>query len=165
MKMRVEFYKGDGGRLCGWVAKPPKRRAFEGTTMASGRDLPHDLAQFVIESTLGLQRGFWGLLANGATFKSVPGRRLTKPGRQLVRAHFEALNSVEEIANSHARAWRSGEGTPVGPALDAMLARWRALAVGDRLCVEWTVHRLAPVARTTEHHRPGRRPKREGRVC
>ena len=36
--------------------------------MASGRgDLPHDLAQFVVESTLELHHGFWGLLANGAS--------------------------------------------------------------------------------------------------
>ena len=69
MEMRVDFYKLDGGRLCGWVATPPKRRSFQGTTMAAGRDIPHDLGQFVVELALGLQEGFWGLLANGATFK------------------------------------------------------------------------------------------------
>jgi hypothetical protein len=50
--MRVEFSKDDGGRLCGWVAAPPKRRPFRGSTMAAGRDLPHDLTQFVIERAL-----------------------------------------------------------------------------------------------------------------
>jgi len=80
MGMQVVFYKVDNGRLCAWVATPPKRKRFQGTTMASGRDLPHDLAQFVVEATLGLQHGFWGLLANGATFKSVVGRRRTQPG-------------------------------------------------------------------------------------
>ena len=48
MDMHVEFYKVDEGRLCAWVATPPKRKPFQGTTMASGRDLPHDLAQFVV---------------------------------------------------------------------------------------------------------------------
>ena len=67
MEMRVDFYKLDGGRLCGWVATPPKRRSFQGTTMAAGRDIPHDLGQFVVELALGLQEGFWGLLAKGAT--------------------------------------------------------------------------------------------------
>jgi hypothetical protein len=55
--------------------------------MASGGNLPHDLTQFVVEATLGVQEGFWGLLANGATFESVAGRRSTKPGRQLIRPH------------------------------------------------------------------------------
>ena len=86
MRMRVEFYRSDDGRTCGWVATPPHRRPFEGTTMAAGRDLPHDLAQFVIESALDLREGFWGLLANGASFKSVPGRRATQPGLRRVRA-------------------------------------------------------------------------------
>ena len=57
--MDVVFYKEDDGRLCGWRAAPPKRRCFQGTTMASGRDLPHDLAQFVVEVTLGLERLVW----------------------------------------------------------------------------------------------------------
>jgi len=58
MEMRVDFYKLDGGRLCGWVATPPKRRSFQGTTMASGRDIPHDLGQFVVELALDLREGF-----------------------------------------------------------------------------------------------------------
>ena len=142
MGMRIEFYKVDGGRLCAWVAAPPKRRPFQGTTMASGRDLPHDLAQFVVELTLGLQEGFWGLLANGATFKSVPGRRLTKPGVALVRAHHAALMATEGVVNAHAEAWRRGTPTPAAAALDAMYARWRALPLGERLAVEWPTRRL-----------------------
>ena len=141
MGMQVGFYKVDDGRLCAWTATCPKRRRFQGTTMASGRNLPHDLAQFVVESTLGLHHGFWGLLANGATFESVR-RRRTKPGRQVIRMHHEALTATEHIVNSHVTAWRMGAPTPAGSALDAMLARWRALPVGDELCVEWTTRRL-----------------------
>jgi hypothetical protein len=157
MVMRVEFYRAGEGRLCGWVAAPPKRRPFQGTTMAAGRDLPHDLAQFVVELTLGLHEGFWGLLANGATFKSVPGRRLTRPGRHVVRAHFDALVAVEGVVNAHVAAWRRGDATPVGPALDAVYARWRALTEGGRLCVEWPVHRLQPVTRGVRLREGGRR--------
>ena len=141
-QMHVEFYKIDGGRLCGWVATPPKRRPFEGTTMASGKDIPHDLGQFVVEAALGLDEGFWGLLANGATFKSVPGRRLTKPGREIVRSHFAGLIATEGVVNEHVDRWRRGVDTPLKPALDAMYARWRALRVGETLSVEWAVHRL-----------------------
>src|SRR5262249_47574693 len=137
MNMGVAFYKVDGGRLCGWTATRPKGRPFEGTTMASGRDLPHDLAQFVVERALGLRRGFWGLLAAGATFKSVGGRRPTRPGREIIAAHRVSLQANEHIANAHVGAWRKGTVTPTAPALDAMCARWRALPVGEALHVEW----------------------------
>ena len=140
--MKVEFYKAGDGRLCGWVASPPKRRAFQGSTMAAGRDLPHDLTQFVIERELGIGDGFWGLLAHGAWFASVPGRRPTDQGRALVRAHGEALAAAEGVANMHYFAWRRGAATPVNAALEAMLARWRQLAEGERLILEWPVRRL-----------------------
>ncbi|HKO16516.1 MAG TPA: hypothetical protein VJU87_09765 [Gemmatimonadaceae bacterium] len=140
--MRVEFYKGDEGRLCGWVATPPKRRPFQGTTMAASRDLPHDLTQFLIERALDIRDGFWGLLANGGSFASVPGRRPTRAGRALVRAHQAALMTVEGVVNGHYYAWKRGAGTPVAAALDATYAGWLALANGDRLVLEWPVHRL-----------------------
>ena len=129
--MQVMFYKLDNGRLCSWTAVSSKRKRFQGSTMASGRDLPHDLAQFVIEDTLCLQHGFWGQLANGASFKSVPGRRRTQPGQQVIRAHSEALNAAEHLVNAHVAAWRTGAKTAVGPALDAMLVRWRAAPGGE----------------------------------
>ena len=135
--MQVGFYKADRGRLCGWTAAPPKRKRFQGTTMASGRYLPHDLAQFVVEKALGLDCGFWGLLAKGATFKSVPGRRPTRPGREIIRAHGGLLDRAEDLVNVHVNAWRAGAATPVGAALEAMLARWRALPLGEALHLEW----------------------------
>ena len=106
MIMRVDFYKADGGRLCGWIATPPHRRAFQGTTMAAGRDLPHDLTQFTIERALDIRDGFWGLLSHGGSFARVPGRRPTRPGRALVRADHAALVAVEGIVNGHCTARR-----------------------------------------------------------
>jgi hypothetical protein len=158
MVMRVEFYKGGEGRLCGWVATPPKRRPFQGSTMAAGRSLPHDLMQFVIERALDIREGFWGLLASGASFASVPGRRPTRPGRALVRAHHAALMAVEGVVNGHDLAWRRGEATPVGPALDAMYHRWRALADGERLVEEWPVHRLPEELLSGRRRQARRRP-------
>lgn len=135
--MRVAFYKVDGGRLCGWTAAPPKRKRFMGTTMASGRDIPHDLAQFVVERELGLDHGFWGVLARGGSFKSVPGRRQTQPGRQIIRVHRVELEEAEALVNAQVAAWKAGRVTPTGAALDAMLVRWRHLAVGDELHLSW----------------------------
>jgi hypothetical protein len=34
-------------------------------------------------------------------------------------------------------AWRTGAVTPVGPALQGMLARWRALRDGEELRLMW----------------------------
>jgi len=110
--------------------------------MASGHDLPHDVAQFVVEATLGLRHGFWGLLANGATFRSVVGRRRTQPGQQLISVHRKALRATEHLVNAHVAAWRSGASTLACPELDAMYARWRALPVGEELRVAWPTQRI-----------------------
>jgi hypothetical protein len=117
--------------------------------------LKQALAQFVVEAALGLEEGFWNLVANGASFKSIE-RRRTKPGRQLIADHRAELNEVEEIVNVHVAAWRDGDPTPVGPALDAMLARWRALRVGEELVVEWPTRRL-PRASTRVRTAPRQR--------
>jgi hypothetical protein len=157
MVMQVEFYKGGEGRLCRWIATPPKRRPFQGTTMAAGRDLPHDLTQYTIERALGIGDGFWGLLSHGASFASVPGRRPTQPGRALVRAHHAALVAVEGVVNRHYLAWQCGEATPMGPTLDAMYARWRALPEGERLILAWPVQPLPGEAPRSRPPRAGRR--------
>lgn len=158
MIMRVEFYKaGAEGRLCGWIATPPHRRPFQGSTMAAGRDLPHDLTQFTIERALEVRDGFWGLLAHGAWFASVPGRRPTQPGRAVVRAHHAALVAVEGVVNGHYLAWQHGEPTPLRGTLDAMYARWLALAEGERLALEWLVRPLPGPAPRSRPRRVGRR--------
>ena len=157
MIMRVEFYKGDEGRLCSWLATPPRRRAFQGSTMAAGRDVPHDLTQFTIERALDIRDGFWGLLAHGAWFASVPGRRPSEPGRALARAHHAALMAVEGTVNGHYLAWQRGEPTPLAPALDIMLARWRALPEGKPLLLEWPVQPLPGAATVSRMRRATRR--------
>ena len=62
--------------------------------MAAGADLPHDLATFVIEQALGIERGFWGCVAAGATFRSL-GRRRTAPGVEVIRRHRAQLDDAE----------------------------------------------------------------------
>jgi hypothetical protein len=160
MLMHVEFYKADEGRLCGWVATPPHRRPVQGSTMAAGRDLPHDLTQFTIERALKIRDGFWGLLAHGGWFASVPGRRPTKQGRAIVRAHHAALVAVEGVVNGHYLAWQRGTATPLKPELEAMYTRWRALPVGERLALEWRVYPLPRSVPQGERHRAGRRGRR-----
>jgi len=122
--------------------------------MASGRDLPHDLATFVVESTLGLDRGFWNLVANGATFESIR-RRPSEPGRDLIRRYRSELNAAESTVNSQVAAWRAGKPTPVGPHLTTMLAQWRALRDGGQIVLVWPTRRLPPSLHGRHARRPG----------
>lgn len=113
--------------------------------------------QVTIERTLGIRDGFWGLLAHGGWFPSVPGRRPTPQGRAIVRAHYAALVSVEGTVNRHYLAWQRGEATPLKPALDAMYARWLAVRNGERLALEWPVLPLPDSIARSRPHRAGRR--------
>ena len=45
---------------------------------------------------------------------------------------------TEHLVNGHVSALRAGKPTAVGPALDAMLARWRVLPVSEAIHLEWS---------------------------
>ena len=136
--MRVEFTKrAKGSRVdCHWDAVRGKRTRVPGSTMGVGRGLPHDLAQYVIEAASGYQHGFWGLVAQGATFKST-GRKPTLPGRAVIAAHRHELAEAEKLAGFHMARWEAGERTPIAIALAAALAQWRALSKDERLVFTW----------------------------
>lgn len=106
--------------------------------MAAGGDLPHDLYTFVIEGALGIERGFWGCVAAGATFKTL-GRKQTPQGKAVIERHLEQLDDAERRVNEVYFAWRAGEPTPLDDELGSMLARWRALAEGDELVLRWPI--------------------------
>ncbi len=146
--MVVRFWKTGGGRVCAWEALRPPRTRVPGPMMAAGPDVPHDLATFVIEDALGIERGFWGCVAAGATFRSL-GRKRTPQGTTVIREHAGELDAAEERVNREFFAWRAGETTESGPELDAMLERWRALPDDGVIELEW--RRRGPA------HRRGRR--------
>lgn len=133
--MTVTFHKR--GRGCGWTAVRPPRSIVPGPTMAAGGDLPHDLYTFVIEDALGLDHGFWGCVAEGATFRTL-GRRRTPQGKAVIARHLDDLEAAEALVNDIYFRWRAGTGTELDPELDDMLDRWRALPDGGDLTVEWT---------------------------
>ena len=134
--MQVTFSKSDDGRVCAWHALRPPRTRVPGTAMAAGGDLPHDLSTFVIESTLGLAHGFWGCVAEGATFRTL-GRRRTPQGRAVIQRHLSELDAAERRVNEVYSAWRRGEPTPVDEELAHMLQRWRDLPAGADLVLDW----------------------------
>ena len=65
--------------------------------------IPHDLAHFLVEKTLGLHLGFWGNIADGAIFKSmdyIGGRRKPKAAERsetLLKKNMARLNEAEAL--------------------------------------------------------------------
>jgi hypothetical protein len=120
--------------------------------MASGGDLPHDLYTFVIENALGLEHGFWGCVAAGATFKTL-GRKRTVQGKAVIARHLDDLDNAERRVNDIYFAWRAGTATELDGELDTMLDRWRALPDGGDIVVEWPIER--PTRRGAHHRSRG----------
>jgi hypothetical protein len=110
--------------------------------MAAGGYLPHDLYTFVIEAGLGIEYGFWGCVAAGARFKTL-GRKRTPLGKAVIADHSDDLDAAEARVNEIYFAWRTGEPTPLANELDSMLSRWRALAGGDELALQWPIRQPA----------------------
>lgn len=135
-RMEVRFTRGNKGRTCRWEALRPPRTRVPGPSMAAGGDLPHDLATFVIEQTLGLEHGFWGCVAEGATFKTL-GRKRTPQGRAVIGRHVDELDEAERRVNEVYFSWRQGEPTEADAELDGMLERWRRLGEGEELVLTW----------------------------
>lgn len=134
--MEVTFYKLIERRVSAWDARRG-RTVIPGTTMALGRGgAPHDLLQMIVEATVGVDRGFWGSLAAGATFRST-GRTRTRPGKAVIAANRAQLDEAEHIVGDHLRRWATGAPTPCTAALDAFDQAWRQLGDGERLVVTW----------------------------
>ncbi len=134
--MEITFTKGKDGRTCRWTALRPPRTRVPGPAMAAGGDVPHDLATYVVEAELGMEHGFWGCVADGATFKTL-GRKRTPQGRAVIARHAADLDAAEARVNDAYFAWRRGEPSPVAGPLDEMLERWRDLPEGGELVVVW----------------------------
>jgi hypothetical protein len=107
--------------------------------MAAGGDLPHDLYTFVIEEALGIEYGFWGCVASGATFKTL-GRKQTPQGRAVITSHLDELDEAERRVNQIYFGWRAGQATPLDSELDSMLLRWQRLGAGEELVLTWSAN-------------------------
>jgi hypothetical protein len=98
--------------------------------------MPHDLVQMVVEGALGLERGFWGSIAAGATFRST-GRKRTRPGRAVISANRERLAGAEGLVAEHVTRWKRGDPTPAACRLQEIERRWDELGDGGALVLEW----------------------------
>ena len=99
--------------------------------------IPHDMAHMAAEAHLGIDHGFWGLLARGATYSHGTRQRPTQTGRRIIRENRAALGAAEGLGNHHHFAWAQGEPTPVAPTFDRLAALWEATADGATLTVQW----------------------------
>lgn len=157
--MRVVFQKRKRN-LCVWTAYPPKRRPVSaiGGGGLHGR-IPHDMAQLIVERGLGYRNGFWGCVADGASFRSLVkgGRKRTAPGVAVLAAHVEEIDAAEADFHLHVDLWRRGEETPVGSELADAEWAWRALAEHDSLELDFPV---SSRVRGSGHTRRPRRPRR-----
>ncbi|WP_442803351.1 hypothetical protein OG411_16075 [Streptomyces pseudogriseolus] len=123
----------------------------------AGPSMPHDLVHAVVETVLGIDDGFWGAIARGATFQGfelvTPGLH-RRSGLKVLRRGGDAVMAAELRVNWAYRAWRglSTEGRGVGrapldaealartgPRLDAAARRWAAVPVGGELLWRWGV--------------------------
>ena len=137
-RMTVVFHKSEGARSAWWEAWRPRGARTTGGHMPLGHGvIPHDLGHMATEAALGLEFGFWGLLARGATFRRGTDRRRTRPGRALIAEHRAELEQAEALGNAHHTAWRTGRPTPVRPTFDRFAELWDAIPEGGDLVVEW----------------------------
>lgn len=134
-----------------------KRIRIPGSTTARGRGgMPQDLTQLAAESVLGLEHGFWGSVAAGATFRSC-GRKRTRPGRAVIARNRAGLDEAEKIVFAHYSWWGRGERTPVAASFADLSALWEGLGDGGELVVEWPSLRVLGAGRPLSPSRPAPR--------
>ncbi|MBQ0997115.1 hypothetical protein [Streptomyces sp. RK62] len=120
-----------------------------------GPTMPHDLVHAVVETALGIEDGFWGATARGATFQGfllVTAGRHRRSGLKVLRRDGDAVLAAELRVNWAYRVWRGlpTEGRGAGPALltayepartgprlDTAAARWAAVPEGGALVRRW----------------------------
>ncbi|MEM9036581.1 MAG: hypothetical protein AAGD18_18440 [Actinomycetota bacterium] len=115
------------------------------TPIGRGR-IPGDLAHLAVEAHFGLDHGFWGLLAKGATFDHGTDQRPTRTGRAIVAEHRAQLADADRLAHRHQTLWARDEPTPVGSAFDELEAAWSAVQPGGSLSASWPFDAAAVAA-------------------
>jgi hypothetical protein len=98
--VKLAFTKTESPRHNITVVRDDKTVA--GLPMADyGSELPHDLAHVVVESMLELPYGFWGLVAEGASFdtlhRAAAGSRPLRRTDPVIEAHIEELLVAEGL--------------------------------------------------------------------
>jgi hypothetical protein len=176
--VEIEFFKPEGRRYRS-VLHRPDGLLIEldggGYNKVGGpaRELPHDLAHFVVEDGLGLDAGLWGVLAAGGMFahaKVIQGRRpphAAKRAQAVVDAAGDRLSQAEMLTRfvcdvaldgaerdvarlqhaAGARWWRATTADQLSATCRALRdtsVRWRDLRPGAALTVHWRLQPFRP---------------------
>jgi hypothetical protein len=133
------------------VVARPGAEAAQFAVYDYGPLLPHDLVHYVVEAEVGLEFGFWGLLAAGAKLQAVQAygardpKRIPREEDPLVGAHVDDLLNAERLV----AAFSGLPGTDPDHELDTATAeriqaridelngRWQATAAGDVFRLNW----------------------------
>ena len=133
------------------VVSRPGAEAVQFAVYDYGPVLPHDLVHYVVEEELGLEFGFWGLVAAGAKLQAVQAygardpRRIPPPNDPLVGAHINDLLAAEGLV----AAFSAFPGTGPESELDAdqieriraritrLNEQWQATGPGEVLRLRW----------------------------
>jgi hypothetical protein len=116
-----------------------------------GPMLPHDLVHYVVEAELGLEFGFWGLVAAGAKLHSVQAygardpRRIPQQDDPLVSAHVDDLLAAEGFVAAFSGLPGSGSEPDLEPGqverirsrIGELNERWQATPAGEMLRLRW----------------------------
>jgi hypothetical protein len=118
--------------------------------------LNHDLAHLAVEAELGLQLGFWGSVARGASLTGVGlkgnditvAERLAGPVQSLIRvdAGPAEIQAALEAVAPNVVDQRTGAG--IHERLRRLLGQWRATPYRGEMVVTWP---LGPVDEATQH--------------
>jgi hypothetical protein len=120
--------------------------------------LPHDMAHFVVENTLGLMGGVFGQIANGGTggtFQAIDTARqkkVKKRGKKLASAGRKEAALTERVIFRAQRIWMKGDMGDVPQVADVpdrdiervcteferVSTTWSKLKVGESMTLEWT---------------------------
>lgn len=133
------------------VVALPGTEAVQFAVYDYGPVLPHDLVHYVVEDELGLEFGFWGLVAAGARLQSVQAygardpRRIPPPDDPLVAAHVDELLAAEGLVASFSGLPGTAPEPELEPArierIRARLAElneeWQTTGAGEVLRLRW----------------------------
>lgn len=138
---------------------------------------PHDVAHFIVEKALGLQKGFWGTVADGAIFPNmtvIEGRQpphARTRSKELIKANGSYLNQAEVFVGvfqrallANAKDYRKIIGSRVEEnrrqlepdeidrlwsSFIAFRKHWDKLPIGQRVSLDWPVDRKAKRKRSS----------------
>src|SRR5215469_4879604 len=166
--MQITFRRTDQGACKASAVRDDGSTVAVLSSAGRAKGLPHDLAHYVVESELRLERGFWGCIAAGAllgvTVTSGPQKMSRHHSRTLVKqAKGEGVESEDLVGcfvelvrrktdgvcgktsfpdfllQRHTRRFSTDEVSRTIAALLDAQRRWERLGPGEGMTVAWPV--------------------------